>query len=163
MADSHGRWSWDVPGFEPPAAAGAPPTAMPRAPPTAMVLRPTAGAPRVATGGVVPVSDRLEQLADSVQVLFSLWALDLVFDGACRASVSSWICWGELSYDALAFNAFDVLALMPYFASVGRENRDIRRFMNEIRAYWCCDLEFHLLLSYDHSPFCSICLGVTEG
>jgi hypothetical protein len=37
--------------------------------------------PRVATGGVVPVSDRLDQLADSVQVLFSLWALDLVFGG----------------------------------------------------------------------------------
>jgi hypothetical protein len=98
----------------------------PRPPPTAMVLRPTAGAPRVATGGVVPVSDRLEQLADRVQVLFSLWALDLVFGDACRASGSSWICWGELSYGALDFNAFDVLALKPYFASAGRENRDIR-------------------------------------
>ncbi|KAK3128718.1 hypothetical protein QOZ80_6BG0465540 [Eleusine coracana subsp. coracana] len=71
MADSRGRWSWDVPGFEPPAApasAAAPPTAMPRAPPTAMVLRPTAGAPRAASGGAVPVADRLEQLADSVQL-----------------------------------------------------------------------------------------------
>ncbi|GJN00324.1 hypothetical protein PR202_ga17748 [Eleusine coracana subsp. coracana] len=81
MSDSRGRWSWDVPGFEPPAAApsaAAPPTAMPRAPPTAMVLRPTAGAPRAASGGAVPVADRLEQLADSVQVLLaSLWALDL--------------------------------------------------------------------------------------
>ncbi len=71
MADTRGRWAWDVPGFEPPqpvvgAAAGmplAPPTAMPRAPPTAMVAR-AAGA----DGAVVPVADRLDQLADSVQV-----------------------------------------------------------------------------------------------
>jgi hypothetical protein len=69
MADSRGRWSWDVPGFEPPTAA---PTAMPRAPPTAMVLRPAAGPPHVATGGAVPLSDRLENLADSVQVLTHL-------------------------------------------------------------------------------------------
>ncbi|KAK8455052.1 hypothetical protein SEVIR_4G075700v4 [Setaria viridis] len=75
MADTRGRWSWDVPGFEPPqpattaaAAAGASaPTAMPRAPPTAMVLRPSAGAPR-APAGAVPVADRLDQLADSVQL-----------------------------------------------------------------------------------------------
>uniref|UniRef100_A0A0E0HMQ6 Kinesin motor domain-containing protein n=1 Tax=Oryza nivara TaxID=4536 RepID=A0A0E0HMQ6_ORYNI len=71
MADTRGRWAWDVPGFEPPqpvvgAAAGmplAPPTAMPRAPPTAMVAR-AAGA----DGAVVPVADRLDQLADSVQL-----------------------------------------------------------------------------------------------
>ncbi|TVU12064.1 hypothetical protein EJB05_45688, partial [Eragrostis curvula] len=71
MADSRGRWSWDVPGFEPPAAAASaapPPTAMPRAPPTAMVLRPAAGAPRAAASSAVPVADRLEQLADSVQL-----------------------------------------------------------------------------------------------
>nr|CAB3470000.1 unnamed protein product [Digitaria exilis] len=69
MADMRGRWSWDVPGFEPPqpAAAASAPTAMPRAPPTAMVPRPTAGAPR-APLGAVPVADRLDQLADSVQL-----------------------------------------------------------------------------------------------
>ena len=75
MANARGRWSWDVPGFEPPqpattttttAAASSAPTAMPRAPPTAMVFRPSAGA-----AGVVPVAERLEQLADSVQVLVS--------------------------------------------------------------------------------------------
>jgi hypothetical protein len=71
MAGSRGSWSWDVSGFEPPqpvtttAAAAAAPTAMPRAPPTAMVLCPSAGA------GAVPVADRLDQLADSVQVLVS--------------------------------------------------------------------------------------------
>jgi len=70
MAGSRGSWSWDVSGFEPPqpattAAAASAPTAMPRAPPTAMVLRPSAGA------GAVPVADRLDQLADSVQVLVS--------------------------------------------------------------------------------------------
>ncbi|WVZ81961.1 hypothetical protein U9M48_029284 [Paspalum notatum var. saurae] len=72
MANARGRWSWDVPGFEPPqpattttttAAASSAPTAMPRAPPTAMVFRPSAGA-----AGVVPVAERLEQLADSVQL-----------------------------------------------------------------------------------------------
>ncbi|KAF8660813.1 hypothetical protein HU200_057400 [Digitaria exilis] len=69
MADMRSRWSWDVPGFEPPqpAAAASAPTAMPRAPPTAMVPRPTAGAPR-APAGAVPVADRLDQLADSVQL-----------------------------------------------------------------------------------------------
>ncbi|OEL26238.1 Kinesin-like protein KCA2 [Dichanthelium oligosanthes] len=69
MADTRGRWSWDVPGFEPPqpAASASAPTAMPRAPPTAMVLRPSAGAPRAPTGAV-PVADRLDQLADSVQL-----------------------------------------------------------------------------------------------
>ncbi|XP_066378912.1 kinesin-like protein KIN-14L isoform X1 [Miscanthus floridulus] len=61
MAGSRGSWSWDVSGFEPPQPASAP-TAMPRAPPTAMVLRPSAGA------GAVPVADRLDQLADSVQL-----------------------------------------------------------------------------------------------
>jgi type II secretory pathway component PulM len=70
MAGSRGSWSWDVSGFEPPqpattTAAASAPTAMPRAPPTAMVLRPSAGA------GAVPVADRLDQLADSVQVLVS--------------------------------------------------------------------------------------------
>lgn len=73
MADTRGRWAWDVPGFEPPQP---PPTAMPRAPPTAMVLRPPEGPPRAA--GAMPVADRLDQLADSVQVLVSLWTLDLV-------------------------------------------------------------------------------------
>ncbi|KAG2605505.1 kinesin-like protein KIN-14L [Panicum virgatum] len=72
MADMRGRWSWDVPGFEPPQpatpAAAAAPTAMPRAPPTAMVLRPSAGAPRAPPGDAVLVADRLEQLADSVQL-----------------------------------------------------------------------------------------------
>ncbi|KAL6861256.1 hypothetical protein ACP4OV_016956 [Aristida adscensionis] len=81
MADTRGRWSWDVPGFEaPPQAAGAepaaavvpplaPPTAIPRAPPTAMVTRPSAGARGAAVAAdVVPISDRLEQLADSVQL-----------------------------------------------------------------------------------------------
>lgn len=70
MTDTRGGWSWDVPGFEPP-------TAMPRAPPTTMVLRPSAWAPRAAAGAV-PVADRLDQLADSVQVLVLLWSLDLV-------------------------------------------------------------------------------------
>ncbi|CAL5046787.1 unnamed protein product [Urochloa decumbens] len=73
MADTRGRWTWDVPGFEPPqpttaAAATSAPTAMPRAPPTAMVLRPSAGAPRAPAGAVLPVADRLDQLADSVQL-----------------------------------------------------------------------------------------------
>uniref|UniRef100_A0A0D9WNA5 Kinesin motor domain-containing protein n=1 Tax=Leersia perrieri TaxID=77586 RepID=A0A0D9WNA5_9ORYZ len=75
MADTRGRWAWDVPGFEPPpqpAAAGmplAPPTAMPRAPPTAMVLRSSDGPPRAgAAGAAVPVAERLDQLADSVQL-----------------------------------------------------------------------------------------------
>ncbi|CAN6202085.1 unnamed protein product [Urochloa humidicola] len=73
MADTRGRWSWDVPGFEPPqptttAAATSAPTAMPRAPPTAMVIRPSAGAPRAPAGAVLPVADRLDQLADSVQL-----------------------------------------------------------------------------------------------
>ena len=80
MADMRGRWSWDVPGFEPPqpatTAAAAAPTAMPRAPPTAMVLRPSAGAPRAPPGDAVLVADRLEQLADSVQV---------------RSSPASWV------------------------------------------------------------------------
>lgn len=73
MADARGRWSWDVPGFEPPqpatttAAAVSVPTAMPRAPPTAMVFRPSAGAPRAAAGAV-SVAGRLDQLADSVQL-----------------------------------------------------------------------------------------------
>jgi len=75
MVDMRGRWSWDVPGFEPPqpatTAAAAAPTAMPRAPPTAMVLRPSAGAPRAPPGDAVLVADRLEQLADSVQVRVS--------------------------------------------------------------------------------------------
>ncbi|KAG0513452.1 hypothetical protein BDA96_10G103400 [Sorghum bicolor] len=67
MAGSRGSWSWDVSGFEPPqpattTALASAPTAMPRAPPTAMVLRPSAGA------GAVPVADRLDQLADSVQL-----------------------------------------------------------------------------------------------
>ncbi|XP_062233292.1 kinesin-like protein KIN-14L [Phragmites australis] len=64
MAGTRDRWSWDVPGFEPPAAT---PTAMPRAPPTAMVPRPSPGAPRAAAGAV-PIADRLDQLADSVQL-----------------------------------------------------------------------------------------------
>ncbi|CAN6178769.1 unnamed protein product [Urochloa humidicola] len=73
MADTRGRWSWDVPGFEPPqptttAAATSAPTAMPRAPPTAMVIRPSAGAPRAPAGAALPVADRLDQLADSVQL-----------------------------------------------------------------------------------------------
>ncbi|KAG2611814.1 hypothetical protein PVAP13_4KG212200 [Panicum virgatum] len=72
MAGTRGRWSWDVPGFEPPqpatSGAAAAPTAMPRAPPTAMVLRPSAGAPRAPPGDAVLVADRLEQLADSVQL-----------------------------------------------------------------------------------------------
>ncbi|CAL5037517.1 unnamed protein product [Urochloa decumbens] len=73
MADTRGRWTWDVPGFEPPQpttslAATSAPTAMPRAPPTAMVLRPSAGAPRAPAGAVLPVADRLDQLADSVQL-----------------------------------------------------------------------------------------------
>ncbi|PUZ61319.1 hypothetical protein GQ55_4G267100 [Panicum hallii var. hallii] len=71
MADMRGRWSWDVPGFEPPqpaTTAAAAPTAMPRAPPTAMVLRPSAGAPRAPPGDGVLVADRLDQLADSVQL-----------------------------------------------------------------------------------------------
>jgi hypothetical protein len=38
-----------------------------------MVLRPSAGAPR-APAGAVPVADRLDQLADSVQVLSRLSA-----------------------------------------------------------------------------------------
>ncbi|XP_066368987.1 kinesin-like protein KIN-14L isoform X1 [Miscanthus floridulus] len=65
MAGSRGSWSWDVSGFEPPqptTTTASAPTAMPRAPPTAMVLRPSAGA------GAVPVADRLDQLADSVQL-----------------------------------------------------------------------------------------------
>jgi hypothetical protein len=75
MADARGGWSWDVPSFQPlpqPAAAAAaamplaPPTAMPRAPPTAMVGRSSEGPPRVL--GFMPVADRLDQLADSVQV-----------------------------------------------------------------------------------------------
>ncbi|CAL5051838.1 unnamed protein product [Urochloa decumbens] len=73
MADTRGRWTWDVPGFEPPqptttAAATSAPTAMPRAPPTAMVLRPSAEAPRAPAGAVLPVADRLDRLADSVQL-----------------------------------------------------------------------------------------------
>ncbi|PAN24811.1 hypothetical protein PAHAL_4G254200 [Panicum hallii] len=71
MADMRGRWSWDVPGFEPPqpaTTAAAAPTAMPRAPPTAMVLRPSSGAPRAPPGDGVLVADRLDQLADSVQL-----------------------------------------------------------------------------------------------
>ncbi|RLM55264.1 kinesin-like protein KCA2 [Panicum miliaceum] len=75
MADMRGRWSWDVPGFEPPqpatTAAAAAPTAMPRAPPTAMVLRPSAGAPRAPPGDAVLVADRLDQLADSVQMIWA--------------------------------------------------------------------------------------------
>ncbi|KAG8076865.1 hypothetical protein GUJ93_ZPchr0006g40720 [Zizania palustris] len=74
MADTRGRWAWDVPGFEPPqpvagAAIAMPldtPTTMPRAPPTAMVFRPSDGPPRAS--GAVPVADRLDQLADSVQL-----------------------------------------------------------------------------------------------
>ncbi|RLN11888.1 kinesin-like protein KCA2 [Panicum miliaceum] len=74
MADTRGRWSWDVPGFEPPqpaTAAAAAPTAMPRAPPTAMVLRPCAGAPRAPPGDAVLVTDRLDQLADSLQMIWA--------------------------------------------------------------------------------------------
>lgn len=73
MADTRGGWSWDVPGFQPAASASAsaaamppPPTAMPRAPPTAMVARSSEGPPRAA--GAMPVADRLDQLADSVQL-----------------------------------------------------------------------------------------------
>ncbi|KAM3209107.1 hypothetical protein ACQJBY_063662 [Aegilops geniculata] len=70
MADARGGWSWDLPGFQPRTpAAGTPlatPTAMPRAPPTAMVARSSEGAPRAS--GAMPVADRLDQLADSVQL-----------------------------------------------------------------------------------------------
>uniref|UniRef100_A0ACD5VCL2 Uncharacterized protein n=1 Tax=Avena sativa TaxID=4498 RepID=A0ACD5VCL2_AVESA len=71
MADARGSWSWDVPSFQPPqqAAAAMPlasPAAMPRAPPTAMVARSSEGPPRAA--GAMPVADRLDQLADSVQL-----------------------------------------------------------------------------------------------
>ncbi|KAK1604988.1 hypothetical protein QYE76_028661 [Lolium multiflorum] len=70
MADARGGWSWDVPSFQPPQpqpAPLAPPTAMPRAPPTAMAGRSSEGGPpRVL--GFMPVADRLDQLADSVQL-----------------------------------------------------------------------------------------------
>ncbi|XP_051204272.1 kinesin-like protein KIN-14L [Lolium perenne] len=71
MADARGGWSWDVPSFQPPQpqpAPLAPPTAMPRAPPTAMAGRSSSegGPPRVL--GFMPVADRLDQLADSVQL-----------------------------------------------------------------------------------------------
>ncbi|CAD6337227.1 unnamed protein product [Miscanthus lutarioriparius] len=99
MAGSRGSWSWDVSGFEPPQPAtttASAPTAMPRAPPTAMVLRPSAGA------GAVPVADRLDQLADSVQVLVSplefcllertAWSLDRKLVTFLSILMQNWAC-----------------------------------------------------------------------
>ncbi|CAM0913789.1 unnamed protein product [Alopecurus aequalis] len=69
MADARGGWSWEVPSFQPPPAPAtplAPPTVMPRAPPTAMAGRSSEGPPLAL--GFMPVADRLDQLADSVQL-----------------------------------------------------------------------------------------------